>query len=460
MAWRMVLCLLGLCLLASPAFAHASGRGFVMMLPVGYVMFGGALAVLVSFVALSLLPRRGQAVPQPMSQPVYGRWASLAGLLVFLVLIIMGLIGPHDPAENLLPLGVWTLWWVVIVLLHPLFGNLWSKINPFTGLHALVTGTWTRTGTGTARCPPLRYPAWASYWPSVAVFFAFAWFQLVYPAPEDADVLAAVVGAYLVLGFLGVLLFGPEAWLGRADPFAVFQYQLGAAAPLGNGGLRLPGVGLLALPPLPLSGMLFILLTLSAISFDGFSHTFAWLSLISINPLDFPGRTAVLGANTLGLFLSFLVLTGGFLVSVWLGWEWSGRSVPLAALCGRLVYSLIPISIVYHFAHYLSYALVELQYLALALNDPFASGADLFGIGSYHVTASFQNTASGARMIFLVQTVAIIVGHVIGVAVARAMVAETGLPGRAMARLELPLAICMVLYTAFGLWLLGAPMIG
>jgi hypothetical protein len=29
-----------------------------------------------------------------------------------------------------------------------------------------------------------------------------------------------------------------------------------------------------------------------------------------------------------------------------------------------------------------------------------------------------------------------------------------------MAKLELPLAICMVLYTAFGLWLLGAPMIG
>ncbi len=453
---RLAFTCLVLCLSASPAVAHASGRGFVMMLPVGYVMFGGALAVLISFIALSLLPRVRQAVPAAAPALRYGRWASLISLLVIVIMIIMGLIGSRDPAENLLPLGVWTLWWVVIVLLHPLFGNLWAAINPFTGLHALLTGAWA----GPGKPPPLRYPAWVSYWPSLVIFFAFAWFQLVYPAPEDADVLAAVVGAYLLLGFMGVLLFGPDAWLGKADPFAVFQYQLGVAAPFGNGGLRLPGVGLLALPPLPLSGMLFILLTLSAISFDGFSHTFAWLSLIGINPLDFPGRTAVMGANTLGLFLSFVVLAGGFLMSVWLGWLWSGRRVGLAILCGRLVYSLIPISIAYHFAHYLSYALVELQYLALALNDPLASGADLFGLGHYHVTASFQNTASGARMIFSVQTVAIVVGHVIGVAVARAMVAETGLPARAMAKLELPLAICMVLYTAFGLWLLGAPMIG
>ena len=455
MARRLVLSLLGLCLLASPALAHASGRGFIMMLPLGYVIFGGALAVLISFVALSLLPRRGQPVPKPAPAPRYGRLASLVSLAVFVGLIAMGLAGPHDPAENLLPLGVWTLWWVVIVLLHPLFGNLWAAINPFTGIHALLTGAWG----GAPKPPPFTYPAWASYWPSLLIFFALAWFQLIYPAPEDADVLAAAVAAYLVLGLAGVLLFGPEAWLGKADPFAVFQYQLGAAAPLGHGGLRWPGAGLLRLSPLPLSGVLFILLTLSAISFDGFSQTFAWLSLIGINPLDFPGRTAVEGANTLGLLLAFAVLTGGFLVSVRLGWAWSGQPLTWAMLCGRLVYSLIPISIAYHFAHYLSYALVELQYLVLALNDPLATGADLFGLGHYRVTASFQYTAAGARAIFAIQTVAIVIGHIIGVAVARTMVAETGLAARAMLKLELPLAACMVAYTAFGLWLLGAPLV-
>jgi hypothetical protein len=52
-----------------------------------------------------------------------------------------------------------------------------------------------------------------------------------------------------------------------------------------------------------------------------------------------------------------------------------------------------------------------------------------------------------------------VLGHVIGVAVAHAMLAESGLPKLQTLRLETPLAICMVFYTAFGLWLLAAPSI-
>jgi len=128
-------------------------------------------------------------------------------------------------------------------------------------------------------------------------------------------------------------------------------------------------------------------------------------------------------------------------------------------LCGRLVYSLIPISIAYHFAHYLSDTLVKSQYLLLAPNDPLQTDADLFGIGHAHVMTSFQSTASGALAIYTAQTSALVIGHVIGVAVAHSMAVEEGLaPGRVM-KLELPLALCMVAYTGFGLWLLGAPAI-
>ena len=48
-----------------------------------------------------------------------------------------------------------------------------------------------------------------------------------------------------------------------------------------------------------------VLLTLSAVSFDGLSKTFWWLGLGGINPLEFPGRTAVMGRNSLGLLLSW-----------------------------------------------------------------------------------------------------------------------------------------------------------
>ena len=88
----------------------------------------------------------------------------------------------------------------------------------------------------------------------------------------------------------------------------------------------MPGAGLLALPPLPLSGMLFVLLTLSSISFDGFANTFFWLSRVGINPLDYPGRTALMGANTLGLLGSFVLLAAVFFGAVFAGWLWAGRA--------------------------------------------------------------------------------------------------------------------------------------
>ena len=451
---RVLLAMLCLSAGAGPALAHASGRGFVMLLPTNFVIWGGALAVLISFVAVSFLPH-DQARARDAAQPVVNPSrisviVSLLSAVVIATLVVMGLLGPNDPAENLLPLAVWTLWWVVIVLLHPLFGNLWRALNPFSGPYALFMRQ---------RSPPLAYPAGLSYWPAVIIFFAFAWFQLVYPAPEDPGVLALAVTLYFGFTMLAVLLFGPGSWLQRGDPFAVFLGQLGASAPLGHDGMRAPGAGLLALAALPLSGVLFVLLTLSSISFDGFANTFFWLSHVGVNPLDYPGRTALVSANTIGLLGSFALLSAAFFSAIVAGWLWAGRQADIAGLCGRLVYSLIPISIAYHFAHYLGDTLVNLQYLALALNDPLENGANLLGLDHMHVTASFLNTSSGTLAIFSAQAAAIVIGHVIGVAVAHAMFAQTGLPRRQILKLELPLAIYMVFYTAFGLWLLAAPSI-
>lgn len=439
---------------AGPALAHASGRGFVMLLPTDYVIAGGALAVLASFIAVSFLPHRpvrvAAAVKEALPPSRLAIGLSLISAAVIGFIILSGLMGPNDPAENLLPLAVWTLWWVVIVLLHPVFGNLWGMLNPFTGLHAALTR---------GSKPPFAYPAWLAYWPAVVTFFAFAWFQLVYPGPEQRDVLALALAIYLAFTMLAVLLFGPAQWLGQGDPFSVFLFQLGASAPLSRQGLRLPGAGLLALAPLPMSGTLFVLLTLSSISFDGFANTFFWLSAVDVNPLDYPGRTALMGANTLGLLLSFLLLAALFLGAVYAGWLLAGRAGDYVQLCGRLVYALIPISIAYHFAHYLGDTLVNVQYLAVALGDRLHSGSNFLGLDPDRVTSSFLNTASGTYAIFTAQTAAVVLGHIVSAAVAHAMLSETGLPRLKALQLEFPLAIAMVVYTAFGLWLLAAPSI-
>ncbi len=139
---RLALAFAALCLLSTAAFAHAAGRGFVMLLPTGWVIAGGALVVFVSFVAVSLLSRLAMRVPAPVAplSPAVEQGVSLISAFVLGALIVIGFTGPRDPVENLLPLAVWTLWWVEIVMLHPLFGNLWEALNPFTGPHALLTG--------------------------------------------------------------------------------------------------------------------------------------------------------------------------------------------------------------------------------------------------------------------------------------------------------------------------------
>ena len=57
------------------------------------------------------------------------------------------------------------------------------------------------------------YPAWLGYWPAVIGFFAIAWFELVDLAPDDPTRLAQAVLIYSGITFLGMLLFGGEAWL-------------------------------------------------------------------------------------------------------------------------------------------------------------------------------------------------------------------------------------------------------
>jgi hypothetical protein len=451
---RAAICVATLTAGASPALAHSSSRGFVLLLPTQYVIISGSLAVLATFAFLLLRPARAACAKQdsgterpfsPAASPY-----SLLSAAILAFLIYCGFAGPPDPAENLLPLVIWTVWWMVIVLLHPVFGNIWRFINPFTGICAFAGLNGGRLGT---------LPTRLAYWPALLIFAAFAWFQLVDPAPEDPRRLAVIVSAYALITLAAVFLFGAGDWLGKGDPFAIFFGQLAAVAPYARGKLRPPGRGLIELAPLPVAGTLFVLLTLSSISFDGFSQTFTWLSALGVNPLDYPGRTALMAANTFGLAGAFGALAVIYAGCIWLGWLWSGNRSHFASVLGRFVLSIIPISVAYHFAHYVSDALLNLQYLVLALNDPLGLGADLLGLAGWHPTASFQNTAHGALVIFALQSAAIVAGHLVAVAVAHEMASDESGNRTAAAKLETPLSVFMVLYTGFGLWLLATPAI-
>jgi hypothetical protein len=304
------------------------------------------------------------------------------------------------------------------------------------------------------------------------LFFGFAWFQLIDLAPSDPARLAMAAGAYWLVTFIAVILFGEAAWLGRGEPFSVLFRLIAGLSPLvwtpaspdcesrQQLSLALPGAALLDQSALPPSGALLVLLSLASVTFDGLATTFWWLSLNGINPLEFPGRSVVVGINTAGLVLTWLALAALYAGAVLLGWRLVGRRVPLPHLLGTLALAIMPIALAFHFCHYLTALLVNGQYAYAAASDPFGTGADLLSLGHFHVTTSFLNTYEGTRAIWNAQAAGIVAGHVLAILLAHEMACRSVDDYRAAVLSQVPLAAVMVAYTLFGLWLLATPVAG
>ncbi|WP_348640570.1 hypothetical protein [Chelativorans sp. Marseille-P2723] len=439
----------------------------MLLLPTQYYVLGGALAVAVSFLALAFLPAR------PLLRlaawrvtflriPFDGRTGiSFASFLFLSALVYAGLWGSRDPLANPLPLVVWTLFWVGLTLAHGLFGNLWGWVNPWYGLWRLLVRL------GLPEKGSFRLPARLAYRPAVLMLFAFAWFELVYIAPDDPARLAIAVFIYWFFTFAGICLFGFEVWTARMEFLSVFFRLLSRLsifeAKRECHGFRLflcvPGGKLTSIEPLPPSGVAFLLLALSSVSFDGFMRTFLWLGTIGINPLEFPGRSAVVAQNTFGLLAMFLALGTLFALATWAGERLAGGRGWLRA-SGLLVWSIVPIALAYHFSHYLTALLVDGQYALASFSDPFFKGWDLFGTAIPHVQAGIVLGADSAWVIWNAQALAIIAGHVLAVILAHGIASRLYGSGRRANLSQLPMTVLMIGYTIFGLWLLSTPTAG
>ncbi len=455
----------GWSLCAADVFAHSAERGLILLLPTELYMVGGALAVLLSFIVLAVIPHDFITRLSACSQPPKGISGlpvipfSLGSFLALAFLIAAGLCGSRDPLLNPLPITTWTLFWILFTLLQCITGNLWTHLNPWSGI--------ARSARRIFGLKP-RYavlPEASGYLPAIILFFGFAWFELVDPAPEDPHRLAWMVLAWWLINLIAVLIYGEETWFGRGEPFSVFFRLIGKLSPFqadsgGKTRITVPGAAMGALPALPLSGTLFVLLTLSTVSFDGLSGTFFWLGLIGANPLEFPGRSAVIPANSVGLAGAFGLLTLLYLTCVYAGWKMAGVKTGFVEVAGRLIYSIIPISLVFHCAHYLTRVLVNVQYALLAWNDPLSRGWNLLGANHFHVTTSFFNHLDTVSLIWGFQTAVIVLGHVIGIFIAHVIALDICQLPRIALRSQVFPAILMVGYTVFGLWLLSTPAIG
>ncbi len=443
-----------------PAFAHATGQSFVALLPTGPYMAVGVIIVALSIMLLWFLPHRSVSRLLPSrdlgpiaAPPSLRNLSSFAFFLLLCWLLTRGISGTRDPLENPLVLGFWVVFWMAAPMIQGFLFDLWGWMSPWRWLAGPLVAAVPR--------PPVALPMRLGVWPAVALLLGFSMFTLADPAPDDPARLAMIGGAYVVVTIIGMALCGPGRWLRQVEIFSVVMAQFGRLAPLARRGRRVrigwPGWQLAHGARAARGVPIFILVLLGTGSFDGFNETFVCLDLIGINPLAFPGRSAVVMPVVGGLLSANLVLVGLFTALVLFG----NRLVAGPGRTGHLLAvfapTILPIAFAYHVAHYLPSLLVDGQYVLVALNDPFGTGGNWLGFDGFHVTTGFFNHRESMRLIWLSQAAIIVFGHVSAVILAHANAAQAYGDARRAFTAGLPLALFMILYTWLGLWLLAAP---
>jgi hypothetical protein len=345
---------------------------------------------------------------------------------------------------------VWVIWWVGFAFVCALVGNLWALLNPLRILFIFPS-------------LQLQYPRRLSAWPAVALFFGFAWAELVWRDNNVPSYLAGAVLGYALLTWIGMLLFGRERWLENGEAFSVAFGILGRFAPVSEAlELRPPGAGLIPQTPVPFSFMVFVLLMLATVTYDGFRETpLAQQVATAVSGSAFLFRLSELGIDEAQSMASIelLVLPLAFLAVFWLtsGLMKKCASTRLGAtqVACAFVLTLVPIAVAYHLSHYFSLLLTAGQFVIPLASDPFGYGWDLLGTAGYKVDFGVVSP-----YVFWYGAVTIIVaGHVIAVCLAHA-VAQRVFGARGAVASQVPMIALMVAYTTLSLWILAQPIVG
>lgn len=433
--------------------AHGVGSRQDLPIPFSYALTGAAVALLVSFLALAVLwreprldpARSGRPLPSGVARVLDAR-ATRGGLRVLGAVatgyVVMAAVFGRDDALNPTAGSVYVLLWIGVPLLSLLLGPVWRLVNPIRTVHLVLSRmVGTRPEEGMA---PL--PKRLGYWPAAVSLFAFVWLELVAPEGTTLPVLRTFFAVYLAVHLLAATYWGSR-WFDRGDGFEVFSSLAGRLSPLGRRRdgrlvLRNPLTGVAGTPTGP--GLFAVVgVLLGSTAYDSFAASPWWLTLLQ----DGPFPTVVTG--TLGLLGTVVLVTGAFSLAAALSGRGSGLSP--RAVGAQLAHSIVPIVMGYVVAHYWSLLVLVGQQTLIQLSDPLGTGADWLGIGARAVDPSLADPG----LVSVVQVVAVVTGHVLGVVLAHDRAVRL-LPPRLAVRGQLPLLALMVGYTVGGLWLLFA----
>ena len=451
--------------------AHGIGGVRDPVLPDWLMYYAASIVLILSFVALGVLWRRPLLEGRDGGRPLSERWQRLVlwvGWRVILGALAVGLlalvwlaalVGEPDAGDNVAPTFVYVVFWLGLVPLVVVFGNLWSVLSPWRAAADAVAWAWGKAGRDWE--PAAAYPERLGRWPAAVLLLAFATLELAYPRAAEPRTLALAIVVYSWVTWAGMLLYGRRTWTENGEAFHVYFGLLALIAPFAvqeREGRRVivvrpPLAGLTARQDTP-GTVAFVAVMLGSVAFDGFSRTNRWQDwLYEVEAryiVDSPGTADLVatGFNLLGLLAAVCAVALLFLTAVRAARLVSGTGKGLAQL---FVSSLVPIALAYSVAHYFTLLINQGQFAIPLFSDPFGKGWDLLG------TDGFQPSLfNSPNAIWYTQAAVLIIGHVLGLALAHDRAIAIWGSARTAVRTQYAMLALMVLYTCTGLWLLSA----
>jgi hypothetical protein len=437
-------------LIALP-LAHGIGNIQDPPVPQWLAYYGGAAVLVLSFAALGALWRspilerehlkRLLRVPRSALRVLFGA----IGLALFVVVFAAALVGERSVGTNIAPTFVWVLFWLGLVPLTILFGNVWAWVNPWRAAADAVAWLWERSGLTWE--PPFAYPERLGRYPAAALLFAFAAMELAYTDPSDPRMLALAIAIYSWITWVGIAAFGRESWLPNGEAFTVYFGLLSRLSlttlRTSNWSLRRP-LDRVARDAERPGTVAFVSVMLGSVAFDGFTRTSFWQDRL----FRIDSQTLAIGFNLLGLAAAVAIVAGAYVAASEIARLIAGKGSRLEQ---SFIGSLIPIALAYVVAHYLTLLLIQGQLAIPLASDPFGYGWDLFGTLDFRVNVQPLT----ADQIWWAQTGALVIGHVLGLMIAHDKALALFGSTKVALRTQYAMLGLMVLYTVGGLWLLS-----
>ena len=440
--------------------------------------WGAAMVLVVSFVALAVLwpqPRLQdgggfRALPAALSRVLLSRVAEIlcgaVGVFLLGLTVYSGLSGSQTATNNFAPTFVFVIFWLSLVPLSMVFGDVFKAFNPWRAMARAVAWVAQKVARGPLPAP-LEYPERIGHWPAVVGIFAFAVMELVASNGDKPENVAIAALVYSAATFVAMALYGIDRWIERGEAFSVYFNLFSRISPVvrreGELGLRRPLSGLAALEPVAGTVPLLAVI-IGSVTFDGAAEAPLWTG-IAPDIAEFFGSIGLSPAKALeatflvGLVAAILIVFGFYRLGV-AGARSVGGDISADRLASAFVHSLVPIALAYTAAHYLTLLLYQGQAIVrisspplgfLASNPLGEEGVDIFGTAGEAINYG----VIGATTTWYYQVAFVVIGHVAALILAhdRALVLYDD--AKLAVRSQYWMLVVMVGFTSLALWLLA-----